>query len=228
MEFKKTYPTPVEHTKGTNTCDYIILHHTGTKEGTIKGVLNGLNKRADYASCHYCINTNGDIYKIGKDTDILRHAWNSQRWSVFGLNRHSIGIEIIWPLSDWNFSEKQRESLKELVLYLLEKHEIPMENILRHKDVSLTGKWDPSDTLWNEHFKTYADFIIWLTEKSPMSKYSEILKEENERVKAKLLFSKHEGNKTLTEQEVKELIDIAFLRATERFQIYLENFLKNI
>lgn len=74
MNFKQTFPTPSEHTQGVNTCEFIVLHHTATGEGTIKGVLDGLYRRADYASCHYTVDTNGDVYKIGEDKNILWHA----------------------------------------------------------------------------------------------------------------------------------------------------------
>jgi N-acetyl-anhydromuramyl-L-alanine amidase AmpD len=48
---------------GTNTCEFIILHHTGTKENTIKGNLNYLTTSGK-ASVHYVVDTNGDLYKI--------------------------------------------------------------------------------------------------------------------------------------------------------------------
>ena len=76
--FTKTFPTPKEHTEGRNACKYIIVHHTGTGEGTVNGVIDGLYRRADYASCHFLIDTTGDAYKFGEPTDILWHAGVSQ------------------------------------------------------------------------------------------------------------------------------------------------------
>ena len=105
MQFKQTFPIPAEHTQGINSCEFVVLHHTGTGSGTIKGVLDGLNKREEFASCHYVIDENGDVYKIGEDSSILWHAgvseWND---TVTGktftdLNRYSIGIEIVGPVN---------------------------------------------------------------------------------------------------------------------------------
>jgi len=36
MQYKNIYPTPTERSQGINTREYIVLHHTGTQEGTIK------------------------------------------------------------------------------------------------------------------------------------------------------------------------------------------------
>lgn len=84
-----------------NSCQFVVYHHTGTGANTIVGVLDGLNKRPDFASCHYAIAENGDVYKIGNDTDRLWHAGVSE-WTdtITGsrysdLNRYAIGIEIV-------------------------------------------------------------------------------------------------------------------------------------
>lgn len=153
------YPTPSEHTRGVNTCEYIIHHHTGTKEGTTKGVLDGLNKRADYASCHYLINELWEVYKMWNDTDILWHAGTSSWAGKTNLNNYSIGIEIIGPLSDGGFTDIQREKFAELVKDLCKIHNIPKENILRHKDISPGRKVDVADTFWNRDFKNYRAYI---------------------------------------------------------------------
>lgn len=146
--FKQTFPTPKEHTPGKNTTKYIILHHTGTKEGTIKGVLDGLYKRDDYASCHFVVDTNGDAYKIGEPSDILWHAGESSWNGIKDLNNHSVGIEIIGPLSDGGFTDAQRKTVRELVQHLMYVLGIPKENILRHKDIAPKRKVDIADTFW--------------------------------------------------------------------------------
>lgn len=93
--FKQTFPSPAERTKGTNTKEFIILHHTGTGDGTIKGVLDGLYRRSDYASCHFVVDTNGDAYKIGSPDDILWHAGVSKWGKRKEMNPCSLGIEVI-------------------------------------------------------------------------------------------------------------------------------------
>lgn len=159
MQYKNIYPTPSEYTYGTNTCEYIVLHHTGTKEWTTQGVLNGLNKYQDYASCHYLVSENWDVYKMWNDTDILWHAGTSTWDGKSNMNNYSIGIEIIWPLSNWGFTDEQRESVSQLVKELAETHDIPSKNVIRHLDISPWRKWDVSDTFWNVVYKSYNEFI---------------------------------------------------------------------
>lgn len=158
MNYTQTFPTPAEHTPGKNTCKYIVLHHTGTKEGTIKGVLDGLNKRVDYASCHYCVDVNGDVYKMGNDTDILWHAGVSSWKGLSDLNNHSIGIETIGPMSNGGFTDKQRKAIAELILHLCSTHNLKAEHVLRHKDIAPTRKVDIADTFWNGVASSWEDW----------------------------------------------------------------------
>jgi len=145
--FKATFPKPAEHTPGVNTCQYIILHHTGTKEGTIKGVLDGLYKRNDYASCHFVVDTNGDVYKIGDPKDILWHAGESKWGKLKDMNKYSVGIEIIGPLSDGGFTGEQKLAVRRLVQHLMAVLNIPFTNVLRHADLTWSGS--ENSMLWD-------------------------------------------------------------------------------
>lgn len=156
--FKWVYPTPAEHTKWTNTCEYIVLHHTATWAWTIKWVLDWLYRRWDYASCHFVIDVNGDSYKLWDPKDILWHAGKSAwKWRS-DMNNYSVWIEFIWPLNDWWFTDEQKETWKWLIQHLMKVLNIPSENVIRHKDIAPHRKNDIADTFWNKEFKTYKEF----------------------------------------------------------------------
>lgn len=161
--FKQKFPTPKEHTPGVNSCQYVILHHTGTKEWTIKGVLDWLYRRDDYASCHFVIDTNWDAYKIGLPQDILWHAWQSSWGKLKDMNKYSMGIEVIGPLSNWGFTSEEKLTLRKLVQHLMFAFNIPKENVIRHKDIAPTRKVDPYDTL----FDTFTWFSKWQSSLKP-------------------------------------------------------------
>lgn len=148
FNFKQTFPSPVERSKWVNTCEYIIVHHTATKEGTIKGVLDGLYRRPDYASCHFVVDVNGDAYKIGDPKDILWHTGVSEwKWKT-DLNKYSLGIEIIGPMTDGGFTKEQKETVRALVGHLMAVFNIPAENVLRHRDIAPKRKTDVADSFW--------------------------------------------------------------------------------
>lgn len=153
--FKATFSTN-NKTKWVNTCQYIILHHTATWEGTLKGVINTLTKWA--VSCHFVVDTNWDAYKIGDPKDILWHAGVSEWKGKKMMNNYSVGIEIIGPLSDWGFTDEQRHTVYWLTQHLMSVLNIPKENVIRHKDISPWRKSDVADSFWNNKYKTYKDY----------------------------------------------------------------------
>jgi N-acetyl-anhydromuramyl-L-alanine amidase AmpD len=131
-------------TEGTNSKEFIILHHTGG--GTFKSncrLLSGdSTQKKDEVSVHYILGENGEIAKIGEHEDIL---WHVGEGIISGekqnLNRRCIGIEVV---SDGKkFTEAQREALPPLVREIMEKEGITADRVLRHADVSgYRGKWD--------------------------------------------------------------------------------------
>lgn len=216
MNYKQILNT-ASKTAWVNTCEFVILHHTATGENTIKGVLNHLTTSGK-ASCHYVVDTNGDIYKIGNDKDILWHAWESAWGNKKDLNKYSIGIEIIGPLANWGFTDAQRSSVAILVKDLCTKYGIPKENVLRHKDIAPKRKTDVADTFWNKQFWSYDQYINSLFSKNEImaSKYTDIMENVLKETWFKPIFGDHSWDKQLTEQETKELIEIALARFSQR------------
>lgn len=137
-----------------NTKEYIVLHHTGTGEDSLQGVLRRLQQGT--VSAHYVIDTDGSIYAFNSDDDILRHAGPSSWDGKTNLNQYSIGIEVIGPLP--GFTDEQRKSLRSLVLDLMQKYSIPSTHIIRHKDIAPRRKVDPDDSLWAVAFPSFAAY----------------------------------------------------------------------
>lgn len=215
INFKGTYPTPVEHSPWVNTCEYIVVHHTATGSGTIKWVLDGLFRRLDYASVQYTIDENGDIYKIWNDTDILWHAGKSSWDGKTDLNKYSIGIEVLGPLADGWFTDAQRESLKILILDLMKTHKIGIDRVIRHKDIAPKRKSDIADTLWNKSFSSWEEYKkSFLNPPLTMWKFKQIL--DKEFPSFSKLFDDYNDADTITAGDAKALIAIGIAKAKKQ------------
>lgn len=190
-----------------NSKRYIILHHTWW--WTFTSMMRLASSWSSQVSWHYTIWERGEIWKIWEDNDILWHAWDNTdiklNWIPY-YNEYSIWIEVV---SDWySFYDDQKESVKKLVKYLMNKYNIPKENILRHKDIT-KRKWDIWDNFWNSEYSSYTDYIN--TNYSNMSNKTPWLYKEIERYD---LFSTNEADydKDLTAWDIKDLIEIWLYR----------------
>ncbi len=130
--------------------DYIIIHDT---EGTYQGIPT-LVKNPKYLSWHYTIRSNdGHIAQHVLSKDI---AWHAGNWDV---NSRSIGIEHEGYLAKggtW-YTEAMYRSSAQLVRYLADKHDIPLDrdHILGHDNVpgttpdTLPGMHDDPGPYWD-------------------------------------------------------------------------------
>ncbi len=200
-----------------NTCEYICLHHTWSLDWTIKWVLRQLTVWP--VSCHFVVDTNGDIYQIGELTDILWHAGQSSWQGRGDLNRYSVGIEVIWPLP-W-FTNAQRKSVRDLVSYLLKELKLTPDKLIRHKDIAPGRKTDIDDSFWRDAgYASWEEYQNTFIQKPQnMSKFKEVYDRELQAYKDKTgkvkpqKFSDLSGDQPATIEDVKYLIEIANLRA---------------
>lgn len=131
-----------------NTCDYIIVHHTWTPQGTLKGNLDALLGKKGEVSAHFLVDWDGSSYKLAEPKMVCWHAWQSNWWNIVGLNYHWLGIETIWP----DFTDAQRFEVKRLIQHLMAVFWIPKENVLRHADLTWAGS--QKKQLWDEKSKS--------------------------------------------------------------------------
>lgn len=118
---------------------YIVIHWVGnanTSATANRNYFNNLAKtHSTSASSHYIIGLNGEIIRCIPDDEVAFHSGS------YSMNRKSIGIEDCHP--DWNgkFTNSTYNSLVELCADLCKKYEIPINNVVRHFDI--TGKSCP-------------------------------------------------------------------------------------
>lgn len=161
--------TPCNHGAGGNKPKYLVIHYFGAL-GSAASVAEWFRNPSARASAHYAVDEGNIIYRCVKDTDV---AWHCGDGSLHPecRNWNSIGIEIrpkkrrtgstgAWD-RDWYFDERAIENALWLIRRLMKQYKIPMENVIRHYDVS--GKMCPrpfvgSDV--NTYYNTTGD-VQW-------------------------------------------------------------------
>ena len=137
---------------------YIVVHYVGAVSTAANNAAYFANNRVD-ASAHYFV----DEASIWQSVEDCNKAWHcggglqgSGGHSFYNIctNSNSIGIEMCVKKDGkgWYYEEKTLENTLDLVRYLMDKHNIPVSNVIRHYDV--TGKLCPAlytdDNMWQE------------------------------------------------------------------------------
>ena len=121
--------------------EFIIIHYTGV-DMQFQKVINWFLDEQSRVSCHFLIDTSGEIYNL---VDISKRAWHAGKsfWNnCVDINSNSIGIEL-HNSGNEDFTSQQLESLVKLVKKLMRDYAIQSWDILGHSDVSIGRKIDP-------------------------------------------------------------------------------------
>lgn len=139
---------------------FLVVHYTGNRGDTALNNVKyfaGSPKRA--ASAHYFVD-GSSIYTSVPETDTAYHCGgglqgkHGHAWFGICTNSNSIGIEMCLLDKNGKIRSGTVNNCIELVRYLMGKYGIPIENVIRHWDV--TGKECPgmftgdNNALWNE------------------------------------------------------------------------------
>lgn len=145
-------PSPNYSSRNGTDIDTIVLHHTASNNGA--GDISWLRNPKSQVSAHYVLDRDGTIYQLVGDE---KRAWHAGESALHGIptdvNSRSIGIEIVNDGSGKTpFTDAQYKSLAQLVGYLKQRYDVPMNNIVGHKDVAVPygRKNDPAPNFdWN-------------------------------------------------------------------------------
>ena len=178
--------TPYNFTAMSNKkIQYIVVHYVGAVSTDKNNADNLYNH--DYRgtiherSAHYFVDENS-IWQSVEDKDRAWHCGGGLQGkyghTFFGkcTNYNSIGIEMCCKktlLGKWYFEPKTVENTVALVKMLMEKHNIPIENVIRHYDV--TGKDCPAPYIDEIKWQEFKNMIT--SEGLTMSQYEELKKE---------------------------------------------------
>lgn len=126
------YPTP-NIGEGENEVWAIVLHHTAGE--SLLGDLTQLTNKELEVSCHALIARNGTRYLLAQPEQITWHAGRSALHGRTGLNKLAVGIEFEGNTVEHRLTKRQIRSAIEYIRPIVEKYQIPMENIVTHEMV---------------------------------------------------------------------------------------------
>ena len=185
---------------------YIVVHYTANNGDRAQGNGNYFSQPNRNASAHYFVDEN-EIVQSVKDTDTAWHCGAKSYKHSKCRNDNSIGIEMCSKKDDkgqYYINEQTQNTAIKLIKVLMEKYNIPIENVLRHYDV--TGKMCPEPFVRNQ--------IQWLDFKN---KLSEEKKEGTEMIYNYI----DENMPDWAKPTVQKLIDKGALKGDEKGELLL-------
>ena len=142
--------TKINYQKGNNKQNkYIVIHYVGAT-GTAENNCKYFEKVYRGASAHYFVGHAGDVWQCVEDSNIAWHCGALIYKHKTCRNSNSIGIEMCCKKDskgNWYFEPKTVAATIDLVKELMKKYNIPVENVIRHFDV--TGKKCPEPYVRN-------------------------------------------------------------------------------
>lgn len=130
--------SPYNHYKG-NDIKYIVIHYIGAT-GTAKNNADYFYGGDRQASAHYFI---GDT-ECWQSVEDFNGAWHVGNTRTEVNNKNSIGIEMECANAHLNVTTKTEDNTVELVVHLMKKYNIPIENVRTHYEVSGKTKLCPN------------------------------------------------------------------------------------
>ena len=154
MNFKQCEATNYKSGR-IGTIEFIVIHYTGNNGDSAKNNADYFARSKNLsASAHYFVDEN-EVWQSVKDTDTAWHCGAKTYKHNKCRNSNSIGVELC-SCKDNNgkyyFKDNTITNAANLVKELMKKYNVPIENVIRHYDV--TGKQCPAPmvddaALWN-------------------------------------------------------------------------------
>lgn len=136
MEINVNLTLVNRNTRKTRDIRYIVIHYVGACSSA-KANSNYFKYIYRGASAHYFVDDNS-IYQVVREKDISWHIGSRYYKHLTCRNSNSIGIEMCCYNNNGiiDVSKATEERTIKLVKELMRKYNIPIENVLRHYDIT--------------------------------------------------------------------------------------------
>jgi len=192
---------------------YIVVHYTANNGDRAQGNGNYFSQANRNASAHYFVDEN-EIVQSVKDTDTAWHCGAKSYKHELCRNDNSIGIEMCSEKDNngqYYINQATQNRTIRLIKVLMKQYNIPIENVLRHFDV--TGKICPEPFVKNQ--------VQWLDFKKRLS-------EEKEGGADMLYNYMDENMPDWAKPTIQKLIDKGALKGNEKGELMLTDVMLRI
>ena len=207
MEIKQMLAHQSNYNKGRKpSIQFIVVHYTANNGDKAQGNGNYFSQPNRNASAHYFVDENEIIQSV-KDSDMAWHCGAKSYKHPKCRNDNSIGVEMCSKKDDkgqYYINEQTQNKAIEVIKMLRKKYNIPIENVLRHYDV--TGKICPEPFVRNQ--------VQWLDFKKKLS--------EKKKEGAEMIYNYIDENMPdWAKPTVQKLIDKGALKGDEKGELLL-------
>lgn len=130
---------------------YIVVHYTANSGDTARNNLDYFARTKTGTSAHYFVDEN-EVCQSVQDTDVAWHCGSKNPRHPYCRNANSIGVEMCDSVGAVPVATRARTAA--FVRELMDKYGVPVQNVLRHYDV--TGKRCPAP--WVDDPEAWMDF----------------------------------------------------------------------
>ena len=192
---------------------YIVVHYTANDGDTARNNGNYFSQPNRNASAHYFVDENEIIQSV-KDTDTAWHCGAKSYKHPKCRNDNSVGIEMCSEKDDkgqYYINQATQNRTIRLIKVLMGKYNIPIENVLRHYDV--TGKICPEPFVRNQ--------VQWLDFKKMLN--------EQKKGGADMIYNYMDENMPVwAKPTIQKLIDKGALKGNEKGELMLTDVMLRI
>jgi len=214
MNINTVYTHESNYTKGRKQpIKYIVVHYTANNGDTARNNGNYFSQPNRNASAHYFVDENEIIQSV-KNTDTAWHCGAKSYKHELCRNDNSIGIEMCSEKDQngqYYINQATQNRTIRLIKVLMKQYNIPIENVLRHYDV--TGKLCPEPFVKNQ--------VQWLDFKTMLS--------EQKEGGADMLYNYMDENMPeWAKPTIQKLIDKGALKGNEKGELMLTDVMLRI
>ena len=192
---------------------YIVVHYTANNGDTARNNGNYFSQSNRNASAHYFVDENEIIQSV-KDTDTAWHCGAKSYKHPKCRNDNSVGIEMCSEKDDkgqYYINQATQNRTIRLIKVLMKQYNIPVENVLRHYDV--TGKLCPEPFVRNQ--------VQWLD-------FKKMLNEQKEGGADMIYNYMDENMPDWAKPTIQKLIDKGALKGNEKGELMLTDVMLRI